>query len=186
MHQLGLAGMPRRVYTYLPEAGWGRLNVIATIGAALLATGVLLVLVNVLRSVRTGAVAGDNPWDADTLEWSTTSPPPAYNYLYLPTVNGRYPLWTRQPDDPVVTGMRSDVPEVLVTNVLDAEPDHRHSLDRHALSPFLAAVSCAITFIGVVFTPWALPLGAVLVFLALAAWFFPTGDPVPDTSRESA
>ena len=186
MHHLGLGGMPRRVYTYLAETGWARMNVLASAGAAVLTIGVALVLVNVVRSLRAGAVAGDDPWHADTLEWSATSPPEPYNFAYLPTVNGRYALWTREPDDPVVTGMRGDVPEVLITNALDAEPDHRHVLDSHAITPFLTAVSCAIVFIGVVFTPWAVVVGAPLVFIAFTKWLWPKGKPVADTAREAA
>src|SRR6185436_8221884 len=71
MHQLGLEGMPRRVYTYLPETGWGDLNLLATAGAGVIALGVLAFVVNVLRSRVAGAPAGDNPWDADGLEWAT-------------------------------------------------------------------------------------------------------------------
>ncbi len=186
MHQLGLGGMVRRVYTYAPETGWGRLNLLASAGALVLASGFVLVLINAVTSLRAGAIAGDDPWGAEGLEWSTTSPPPLYNFAHIPTVNGRYALWTRQPGDPVVTGMRADVPEVLVTNAVDAEPDHRHSLDSHSIWPFFAAISCAIAFIGVVFTPWAVVVGAVPVAIALAAWFWPAGKPVADTAREAA
>jgi cytochrome c oxidase subunit I+III len=75
LHQLGLAGMPRRVYTYVPEMGWGGLNLLATIGAGVLAVGVALFLLNVWRSRRYGQLAGDNPWGAGTLEWATSSSP---------------------------------------------------------------------------------------------------------------
>jgi heme/copper-type cytochrome/quinol oxidase subunit 1 len=74
MHQLGLNGMPRRVYTYLPETGWGTLNMIASLGAFILAGGVLVFVINVIWARYAGAVAGDNPWAADSLEWATTSP----------------------------------------------------------------------------------------------------------------
>jgi cytochrome c oxidase subunit 1 len=177
--------MPRRVYTYLPESGWGTLNFVATVGAGLLGFGAVLFVVNVVMSLRAGAFAGDDPWAADGLEWSTPSPPPPYNFLYLPTVNGRYPLWTRAPHDPVIVGLRSDVREVLITNAIDADPDHRHSLDGPTIWPFCTAVSASITFIGVVFTPWALVVGGALTFIALAAWFWPLGVPVSDTAREA-
>ena len=122
MHHLGLHGMPRRVYTYLPETGWGPLNLLATVGAFMLALGVLVFIVNVLWSRRRGAVAGADPWGAGTLEWATASPPPRYNFRHLPTVRGREPLWENPPDTPVVTGLATDNREVLVTTTLDARP----------------------------------------------------------------
>jgi cytochrome c oxidase subunit I+III len=172
MHQLGLQGMPRRVYTYLPESGWATLNQISTLGVLVLTLGVLLFVLNAVVSMRAGALAGDNPWGADTLEWSTTSPPPMYNYVHLPTVNSRHPLWTRTAADPVVTGLRTDVREVLITDAMDARPDHRQDLDGPTVWPFLAAISATIVFVGVVFTPWAVVVGALPVLIALTAWFW--------------
>jgi cytochrome c oxidase subunit 1 len=77
MHLLGLDGMPRRVYTYLPEMGWGRLNLISSLGAVVIVSSVAVFLCNVIASARTGAVAGANPWGAPGLEWATSSPPPS-------------------------------------------------------------------------------------------------------------
>src|SRR3954471_21342139 len=102
MHILGLHGMTRRIYTYVAETGWGNLNLLATIGAAIMGLSILVFFGNLAWSRRRGKVAGNNPWGAGTLEWTTTSPPPAYNYLYPPTVNGRYPGW-EQTDAPIVT-----------------------------------------------------------------------------------
>jgi cytochrome c oxidase subunit I len=185
MHQLGLNGMPRRVYTYLPETGWGRLNLIATCGAIVLGSAVLLFLINIFVSRRSGVLAGANPWDADSLEWDIPSPPPNYNYLYLPTVNSRTPLWTKTPDQPVVTGMRSDILEVLVTTLHDALPDHRHLLDGPSYWPLLTALAVGIGIITAIFTPWGITIGAVLSFIALAGWFWPLGEAIADTSREA-
>jgi cytochrome c oxidase subunit I+III len=98
LHLLGMAGMPRRIYTYSADRGWDDLNLLATIGAGILFVAVLMILINFVVSLRRGELAGDNPWDADTLEWGTNSPPPAYNFLELPTVTGRYALWTRVQD----------------------------------------------------------------------------------------
>src|SRR5205823_692554 len=102
MHLVGLRGMPRRVYTYPPDIGWTRLNQVESFGYILLFLSVCILLWNVLRSLRAGAVAGPNPWNAGTLEWNTTSPPPCYNFLHLPTVNGRETLWDAAPNQPVV------------------------------------------------------------------------------------
>ena len=109
MHILGLNGMPRRVYTYLPETGWGDLNLLATVGAFTMGLGVLVFVGNVLWARKFGAVAGDNPWGADTLEWLTSSPPPSYNFQNIPVVQGRSALWDRTADAPIVTGLRTDV-----------------------------------------------------------------------------
>ena len=84
MYVLGLLGMPRRVYTYAPDLGWNWLNLISTLGGYTIAVGVTLFLVNVVRSLRERRAAGDDPWDAWTLEWATTSPPPAENFAALP------------------------------------------------------------------------------------------------------
>jgi cytochrome c oxidase subunit 1 len=185
MHQLGFAGMPRRVYTYLPETGWGNLNLLATVGAGLLGLGVLVFLINAAMSLRNGEIAGANPWGADTLEWAVPSPPPDYNFLYIPTVNSRHPLWTQRTDQPVVTGMRTDIREVLITNLLDASPDHRHILDGPAISPFLTAVASGIGIIMAIFTPWGVVVGAVLLGITLGSWFWPKGQPIADTAREA-
>jgi cytochrome c oxidase subunit I len=83
MHLLGLAGMPRRVYTYQPEMGWSAGNLFVSISASVLALGFLVFVVDAVRSARHGAPAGDNPWNAPTLEWATTSPPPSYNFRYI-------------------------------------------------------------------------------------------------------
>ncbi len=93
MHFLGLSGMPRRIYTYDAGLGWDRWNFVATAGSYILALGVLLFVVNVVRSLRQPRTAPDNPWDAATLEWATSSPPPAHNFTTIPEVRDRDPLW---------------------------------------------------------------------------------------------
>ncbi|HWP93306.1 MAG TPA: cytochrome c oxidase subunit I [Thermodesulfobacteriota bacterium] len=92
-HILGLIGMPRRVYTYPDLPHWGMLNLVSTIGAFILALSVLVFVWNIIASLRNGKPAGDNPWDAWTLEWATTSPPPVHNFDRLPPIRGRRPLW---------------------------------------------------------------------------------------------
>ena len=175
MHQLGLSGMPRRVYTYLPESGWGTLNLIASVGAFVLAGGVLVFIINFLWAMRAGAIAGDNPWAAETLEWSTTSPPPSYNFHNLPVVQGRYALWESTPDAPVVRGLSTEKRETLVTSVLDAEPELRFEIPGPSIWPFLVSLGTAEAFIVGIFTPWAILVGALLTGAALICWFF--GDP---------
>jgi cytochrome c oxidase subunit 1 len=173
MHTLGLMGMPRRVYTYQPELGWGGLNLLASAGAAVMTAALLIYLANIVISLRHGAAAGSNPWGASTLEWSTTSPPPSYNYHPGPTVSGRDPLWHPQPDQPVVVGFRTSVREVLITHVLDAEPDHVYEFPPPSIWPFVSAVTVGIMFIGSIFTPWAVIYGSIPPTIALILWFWP-------------
>ncbi|MCB9106347.1 MAG: cytochrome c oxidase subunit I [Anaerolineales bacterium] len=92
-HFLGLMGMPRRVYTYPDLAGWGAMNLISSIGALLMAVAILVLLVTLVHGLLRGEPAGDNPWDAWTLEWATTSPPPVHNFDRLPPIRSRRPLW---------------------------------------------------------------------------------------------
>ena len=93
-HQLGLEGMPRRVFHYPQSPEWGTLNLISTLGAFLIAVGVLIFLANFFNSIilGRGKPAGDDPWEADTLEWATTSPPPVYNFPRIPIVHSARPL----------------------------------------------------------------------------------------------
>jgi len=186
MHQLGFEGMPRRVYTYLAETGWGDLNLLASIGAATIATSVLLFLINVARSLRTGTPAGDDPSGGETLEWATSSPPRPYNFPLIPVVDGRSPLWDNPGGLPAVAGLRTDVRDVLVTTLLDAEPDSRHRHPPPTIWPFLTAIATAITFITLIFTPWGLVLGAPLLFVTLVGWAWPRGEDHAEQRRIEA
>jgi cytochrome c oxidase subunit I len=101
MHIPGILGMPRRIYTYEPGRGWDSWNLIVTIGVFFQAAGVLVFVGNLLWSYFRGALAGSDPWDAWTLEWSTSSPPPPYNFAVAPEVKSRRPLWDlKHPEDP--------------------------------------------------------------------------------------
>ncbi|MBV9501346.1 MAG: cytochrome c oxidase subunit I [Acidobacteriaceae bacterium] len=100
-HVLGLAGMPRRIFTYPALPGWGIMNLISTIGAFVLGASVLVFLWNLYVSLQQGEPAGDNPWNAWTLEWATSSPPPLQNFKAVPPVRSRRPLWDlAHPEDP--------------------------------------------------------------------------------------
>jgi cytochrome c oxidase subunit 1 len=130
-------------------------------------------MIDAVQALRAGAEAGDNPWQAGTLEWATSSPPPASGFIEPPTVSGRDPVWENPPDQPVVVGLRSDVREVLVTHVLDAEPDHRLEFPEASIWPVITALATTVLFVGSIFTPWAIVWGSVPVFIAMVGWFWP-------------
>jgi heme/copper-type cytochrome/quinol oxidase subunit 1 len=181
-HLLGLRGMPRRIYTYLPETQWGFWNLISTLGAFLLAVGVLIFLINAARSLRNGPAAPSNPWGAESLEWAVSSPPPPSAEREILVVPSRYPLWLGQIGR--VVGVARD--ERLVTRVVDAEPDHVEKAPIPSLMPLLTAVATACLIIACIFTPWGLPVGAVFVSAALFVWFWPTDrEPALDTERRA-
>src|SRR5207237_212835 len=138
MHSLGLAGMPRRLYTYPEGMGWQPANIAATIGAYIIALSVVAFVVNVVVSRRRGVLAGDEPWLADSLAWGTTSPPPSYAFARPPVVQGRSALWERTVDAPVVVGLSTTHREVLVTTMLDAVPHSRHEDPNPTIWPLLA------------------------------------------------
>jgi cytochrome c oxidase subunit I len=184
MHQLGLQGMPRRVYTYQAELGWGTLNLLATVGAVLMTVGLLVYLVNIVRALRAGAVAPEDPWHASSLEWATPSPPPAYNFAPLPAVASRDPLWNRPAEQPVVVGIDSHCRQILATKVTDAEPDHRPTTVEPSYWPFWTAVATALLFVWSIFTPWAVVWGSIPLAVTLIGWFWPT-DGIPPAELQA-
>jgi cytochrome c oxidase subunit I len=120
-HVLGLYGMPRRVFTYPDIPGWGWMNMVSTIGVFFMGAGSLVMIWNLAQSFFRGKAAGDNPWDAWTLEWATTSPPPHENFLALPPIHSRRPLWDiANPDrpDPVVGDDQVVLPDHNTTGIL--------------------------------------------------------------------
>jgi cytochrome c oxidase subunit 1 len=101
MHFLGFEGMPRWIYTYPADRGWDHLNLVVSIGGLIQGVAVLVFAYNLLWSLFKGKIAGNDPWDAWTLEWATTSPPPVYNFATDPVVHSRRPLWDlKHPEDP--------------------------------------------------------------------------------------
>jgi hypothetical protein len=177
MHILGIHGMTRRVYTYGKDTGWGTLNLLATIGAFVIAVSVLLFVVNVLYSLFRGRTAGKNPWNAPTLEWATESPAPDYNFAYPPTVRSLYPLWEDPPGTPVVSGLSTDRREVLITSTFDAIPHHRYSFAPNSILPFLYGVAISGSIISCIFTPWGMPVALVVSGILLTIWFYHSSYP---------
>ena len=179
MHLSGLWGMPRRVYTYADGMGWNTLNMITSIGSFVFAIGVLLLIVNVLKSLKSGAPAGNNPWDAPTLEWATTSPPPPYNFPVIPTVASRHPLWEEQLGDAVRSsidrGMLLDEgKETIGTTALDAVPNMILEMPEDSYAPFLLTVGLSVLFVGMLVKLFTIIwLGVALTAVALLFWMWP-------------
>jgi cytochrome c oxidase subunit I+III len=178
MHALGLEGMTRRIYTYDAASGWGGLNLLASLGAVLIAASVLCFVVNAVRSLWSGERATANPWNGTTLEWDTASPPPPYGFADIPVVGGRHPLWNGSGALVRVTGLPLRIRALLVTRLHDAEPDYIADDPSPTIWPLIAGLSVACLFIGTIFTPWALVWGAIPVTIALIGWFWPKPEEV--------
>jgi cytochrome c oxidase subunit 1/cytochrome c oxidase subunit I+III len=155
MHLTGLLGMPRRIWTYAPDAGWSTVNMISSVGAFILGFGILLVLINILMALRHGKIAGPNPWDAPTLEWSIPSPPPPYNFARIPAIASRHPLWEERLGEGSGRSMLDrgfvldDGKETLATTVIDAEPDAILKMPEDSPWPFITTVIMAVLFTGI-------------------------------------
>ena len=125
----------------------------------------------------TPSVAGANPWDGGTLEWATTSPPPAYNFAYPIVVEGREPLWEAGEGGlAVMEGLKSDIREVLVTSSFEAKPDIREGSPDPSIWPLLTAITTTGLFIGSIFNEWAVVWGSIPVAVTLIGWFWPKPD----------
>jgi cytochrome c oxidase subunit I len=190
MHVSGLLGMPRRVYTYNEGMGWDWVNLVTTLGSFLFAIGVLIFIYNVVISLKRGAPAGDNPWDAPTLEWATSSPPPPYNFAVIPTVASRHPLW----EDRLGTDGRSITAtgpvlengrEALGTTPLDAQPNIILKMPGDTLVPLLLALSMTLLTVGLALVnPFVAALGGLLVAASILTWLWP--DPALDQTAEAS
>jgi cytochrome c oxidase subunit 1 len=181
MHILGLQGMPRRIYTYQPDMPWEGMNLFVSVSAIALAAGFLLFFINAVVSARRGAISGANPWQASTLEWATSSPPPSYNFLHIPAVNAREPLWEQPEMLSVVAGLRTDRRELLVSSVVEARPEARESSPRNSIWPFITAIPTTIMLIWSIFTPWGVGWGSLPIAVCLVGWFWPEGTPEDDS-----
>jgi cytochrome c oxidase subunit I+III len=189
MHLTGLEGMPRRVYTYLPGLGWDWLNALSTVGAITMTLAVGIFVWNVLRSWRHGPAAGNDPWGGNTLEWATTSPPQNYNFLEIPLIRGRDPVWIERrsgPDPAPRPGWLEELTETpdplrenIVTSVLSAEPEGRVVLPGPSPWPFWLALALSVAFLGAIWTTWLVPVGLLLAFVALIGWHWPVGTERP-------
>jgi cytochrome c oxidase subunit 1 len=176
MHLLGLQGMPRRVYTYPEQMGWGGTNLFITAASLVLFASFVVLAANIWISSRRGASAGDNPWGAGTLEWATPSPPPSYNFARIPVVGHREPLWGAKGEHLAEAhGLRVDARELVITTATEAAPDLREMSPAPSIWPFLTALAVGIAFLGSIYTPWAIVWGGAVAAVGLVAWFWPKG-----------
>jgi heme/copper-type cytochrome/quinol oxidase subunit 1 len=185
MHIAGLLGMPRRIYTYPADVGWNTVNLITTIGSFILAVGLLLFIINVVQSLvlKRGKIAGPNPWDAGTLEWATSSPPPPYNFAVIPAVASRHPLWEKrlqEGDGETVLDrglVLDDHHETLGVTALDGEPDVILKMPSESYMPVLEALCLSALFAGLVAHLWWLALAAIIAGTVVAlAWLWPRAE----------
>jgi cytochrome c oxidase subunit 1 len=180
MHILGLQGMTRRIYTYQAEMGWGGANLFVSLMSLVLAAGFLLFFIDAFRAARNGPPAGDNPWDASTLEWATSSPPPPHNFARIPVVTSANPLWDERQALPVAEGLSVHRRELLITSMAEARPEARETSPQNSIWPFWAAVATSVMLVSSIFTPWAVVWGTIPIAVALVGWFWPRGTPEDD------
>ena len=180
MHIAGLLGMPRRIYTYHGGLGWDVWNLLSTIGGFVLAAGLLVVVLNFLWSLRAGAPAGSDPWGAPDLEWATSSPPPHYNFLEIPTVRSNTPLW----DQPELREMGRRVHDLqrtmaeghvtIGTTVVDAEPEAILPMPESTFVPVVTAIGVTGIFVGFLTLIYpVIVIGGAIAIGGLLAWVRP-------------
>jgi cytochrome c oxidase subunit I+III len=177
MHIVGLLGMPRRQYTYPADMGWTGLNLIESIGAYLLALGLLMVFVNLVVSRFRGELAERDPFGGSTLEWETSSPPPPYNYAVIPAVSSPYPMWDEEDREEDVRNLaRGDKVleqghETPASTAVDAEWDEVLDMPSSSPWPLVLAVAISGIFAFVLLRQWiAAAVFVVATLVVLAAW----------------
>jgi cytochrome c oxidase subunit I len=180
MHVAGLLGMPRRIYTYAPHMGWSSVNMVTTIGSFLFAAGILIFLVNIVVSLRRGATAAANPWDAPTLEWAVASPAPVYNFAVIPFIATRHPLWEDRLDEgPGRSSLEQgyllmEGRETIGTTPLDALPDVILKMPDDSYTPFFLGLFSALVFVGLLLHSRDFTiLMALACSLSMVAWLWP-------------
>jgi cytochrome c oxidase subunit 1 len=173
MHLVGLLGMPRRIYTYPEGMGWTFLNQLETIGAFILGLGILIFLINFFRSLRHGEIAGDDPWDGRTLEWTIPSPPPEYNFAVIPEVHSREPLWDRKHPEltqavtPSISGGANGEP-------VDVGAIH---MPNASLWPVVTAIGVGLGGGLIIINPLLGAVGAVITIVGVFGWALEPAGP---------
>ena len=173
MHFLGMEGEPRRTYTYPKGMGWDSLNLMSTIGAFIIALAVLVFLVNVIFTKMRGELCEEDPWDARTLEWMTSSPPPEYNFAEVPIVEHRDEFWHRKYTEDDEGRLVKLPPSDAAAIPPRRDPHEPHNIHMPSPSywPFVLALGLPVMGYGFVFKFWWLcGVGALIVLFAVQAW----------------
>ncbi len=176
MHIVGLQGMPRRIYTYTQGQGLDSMNELMTVGAFILGLGILISLINLLVSLKSGAVAGRNPWNSDGLEWETDSPPKPYATVHIPTVVTRHPLWDDHEEeyDPNNDRLLDEARLTLSTTLLDANPFSVSTMPSDTLLPLFASIGLFALFLALAFQiMWAALVAFSVTFVLCGMWMWP-------------
>ncbi|MEO8727264.1 MAG: cbb3-type cytochrome c oxidase subunit I [Acidobacteriaceae bacterium] len=173
MHLSGIAGMPRRVYTYPPGLALGGLNMTSTIGAFIFGLGILISVWNFFASLRYGRLAGKDPWRGETLEWATDSPPAPYEVEHIPTVVSRSPMWDDhdQDYDPDNERILDQGRLTLATTWLDANPLAITRIPEDSLAPLWLSIALFI-FFGAIIMDWMLVALASIILSALLSFYW--------------
>jgi cytochrome c oxidase subunit 1/cytochrome c oxidase subunit I+III len=160
--------------------GWSSVNMVTTIGTFVFAFGILIFLVNVLVSLKRGATATANPWDAPTLEWAVASPAPVYNFAVIPFIASRHPLWEDRLDEGAGRSsleqgyLLMEGRETIGTTPLDAMPDIILKMPDDSFTPFLLGLFSALAFVGLLLHSRDLTLlMALACSLSLMVWLWP-------------
>jgi len=171
---LGLLGMPRRIYTYPEGLGWDLWNMVATLGAFLIALSILIFMYNVVISLRRKERAGADPWDGRTLEWSIPSPPPAYNFAEIPTVQARDDFWHQK----YAEDAQGRPLPILAGGALQREGELQGAVGGHrtihmpspSYFPLIAALGFPLIGFGLIYDPALVAVGALVLLVGLFAW----------------
>lgn len=194
MHWLGMDGMPRRIFTYSSDQGWESLNALASAGGLVIAIGILLFLFNVWYSRRNKVMAGDDPWNARTLEWSIPSPPPHYNFEQIPEVRYRDDFWYQkypellEHEDGHEPEEESE-PEGAPSGGADEDEHDKHGghgihLPDMSYYPFMAAAGTTLGMGGLMAGYWVIVLGGIIGIWGIIGWSLePVNDPDPDVEH---
>ena len=176
-HILGLQGMPRRIQTYPDGYGWEGWNMVSTIGAFVIALSILVFIANAVLSRKRGREAGADPWDGRTLEWSTPSPPPEYNFAEIPLVKHRDDFWHRK----YVETPEGEPARVFAggadAEVAEGSDDEGHGIHMPSPSyfPVLASIGAPIAGWGVMYSPLLIVGGLLVTLLGLFGWVLEPG-----------
>jgi cytochrome c oxidase subunit I+III len=189
MHISGLLGMPRRVYTYHAGLGWDLWNLLSSIGSFVLALGILVVIVNVMKSLRGGEEAGPDPWGGESLEWATSSPPPAYNFLQIPRVRSVEPMWDQSELREPVRGSREGEillgHETIGTSVLDADEESVLTMPHGTYVPVATAIGLSAIFAGLLTGAIAVTAIGLAVALTGTLFWFRVREEEPHPRRDA-